>query len=60
MKSARFHEIHQISPEIRMKSAGFHEIRNVSFCIMIKYRSFEKRKTNQGGCALSLLFLGLQ
>ena len=41
MKSARFH----------MKSAEFHEIcneiRNVSFCVMIKYISFEKRKTNQ-------------
>ena len=34
-----------------MKSAKFHEIRNeirsVSFCVMIKYRSFEKRKTKQ-------------
>ena len=41
MKSARF----------QVKSTGFHEIHNeirsVSFCVMIKYRSFEKRKTNQ-------------
>ena len=33
------HEICWISCEIR------NEIRNVSFCVMIKYRSFEKRKT---------------
>ena len=31
MKSAGFHEIHQISGEIHMKSAGFHEIRRISW-----------------------------
>ena len=58
MESTRFHgEIHQISGwnpyEIRRISWNPYEIRriswNVSFCVMIKYRSFDFRKTKHPG-----------
>ena len=45
-------------PDFMVKSAGFHEIHWISwimsFCVMIKYRSFDFRKTNHKGVSVPL------